>query len=79
MDRYVLEDTKRNTEYLLDEINKSLEILRTSAGDVGLQSFTVDTFLIEIKEKLYDYYRVFNEAYETKKRTIDEEENKEEK
>jgi len=80
MERYELEDAKRTAEYIVDEINKSLEVLRSSAVDIGLPSSIVDTALIEVKQKLFDYYRVFNEAYENKKREIDEEEgNKEEK
>jgi len=79
MQRYELEDTKRNTEYLLEEINKSLDLLKMYASDVGLSGYSTESFLAEMKHKLYDFYNVFVTAYTSKKEKIDEEEDKEEK
>jgi GH25 family lysozyme M1 (1,4-beta-N-acetylmuramidase) len=74
MQRYELEDAKRSVEYMLDEIIKSLDVLNKYAADVGLQTYSTDMFLDEIKRKLYDFYTVFITAYQEQEHKIKREE-----
>jgi GH25 family lysozyme M1 (1,4-beta-N-acetylmuramidase) len=73
MQRYELEDAKRSVEYMLDEIIKSLDVLNKHASDVGLQTYSTDMFLDEIKRKLYDFYNVFITAYHEQEHKIEKE------
>jgi soluble P-type ATPase len=79
MKRYELEDIKRSVEYLLDEINKSLDELKNCAAEVELQSYSADSYINEMKQRLFDFYNVFLTAHEEQKLKIEkEEENPEE-
>ena len=73
MEQYELDTIKQSTENLLSEIDRSMAYLKNYAADVGLDPDNTSVFLMEIKQKIYDYYAVFLTAYEQKKKQIENE------